>query len=103
MSKLIIDHDGSIDDIIAVVLQILNSPNNIKAITLLPADSYVLPAAYVMERLKEYFFPKLDIPIGISYDEGVNLFPDVFRDDSWKLARLNIWADEKKLQTFKKN
>jgi purine nucleosidase len=103
MSKLIIDHDGSIDDIIAVVLQILNSPNNIKAITLLPADSYVLPAAYVMERLKEYFFPKLDIPIGISYDEGVNLFPDVFRDDSWKLARLNIWADEKKLQTFNVN
>ena len=100
MSKIIIDHDGAIDDIIAVVLQILNSPNNIKAITLLPADSYVLPAAYVMERLKEYFFPKLDIPIGISYDEGINLFPDVFRDDSWKLARLNIWADEKKLQTF---
>ena len=100
MSKIIIDHDAAIDDIIAVTLQILNSPNNIKAITLLPADSYALPAVYVMERLKEYFFPKLDIPIGVSYDEGVNLFPDIFRDDSWKLARLNIWADEKKLQTF---
>ena len=103
MSKIIIDHDGAIDDIIAVTLQILNSPNNIKAITFFPADSYALPAAYVMERLKDYFFPKLDIPIGISYDEGINLFPDIFRDDSWKLARLNIWADEKKLQTFNLN
>ena len=61
MSKIIIDHDAAIDDIIAVTLQILNSPNNIKAITLLPADSYALPAVYVMERLKEYFFPKLEI------------------------------------------
>lgn len=99
-APIIIYHDAGVDDIIATTLQILNSPNHIKAITVVPADSYAHPAAYVMEKLKDNFFPSINIPIGISYNAGTNLFPDIWREHSWKLARLNMWENEKDLQSF---
>lgn len=101
---LIIDHDNGIDDVISVTLQLLNDEQRVKAITIAPADCYGKPAAFVMMRVKELFLNRgKEIPVGISSDEGVNPFPDFWRDDAWGLARMSLWRDEKALNDFSLN
>ena len=102
--SLIIDHDDGIDDVISVTLQLLNDAERVKAITVAPADCYPKPAAFVMTHVKELFLTRgKEIPVGISSDEGVNPFPDFWRDDAWGLARMSLWHDEKALEAFSLN
>ena len=101
---IIIDHDGGVDDVIATTLQILHSPKLVKAITIVPADCYALPAVWVMQQLRKHFSASnLDIPIGVSSNEGVNFFPDFWREDAWKLSRLSVWPNDLSLDDFSLN
>jgi len=101
---LIIDHDNGIDDVISVILQCLNDAERVKAITIAPADCYPKPAAFVMVRMKNFFLPSdKKIPLGISFNEGINPFPNIWRDDAWSLTRLSLWQDEQALADFSLN
>lgn len=96
---IIIDHDGGVDDVIATTLHMLYHPEAIKAITIVPADSFDHPAVWVTQQLHKHFMPShLHIPIGISTHEGINPFPDIWREDAWSLARMPLWHDETDLQ-----
>lgn len=101
---LIIDHDDGIDDVISVTLQLLNDAERVKAITVAPADCYPKPAAFVMTHIKDLFLSHdKRIPLGISFNEGINPFPNVWRDDAWALARISLWQDEQALSDFSLN
>ncbi len=100
---LIIDHDGGIDDIVAITLQLLHTPEKIKAITITPADCYAKPAAWVTMQLRNLLAPSYNIPIGISTDEGTNPFPALWREDSWNLARISLWNNKEALNAFSYN
>lgn len=98
---IIIDHDGGIDDVIAATLQMLHSPEAVKAITIVPADCYGHPAAWVTTQLKEHFLPShIHVPLGISGHEGINEFPALWREHAWKLADLSLWKNEVSLNDF---
>ena len=89
---LIIDNDCGVDDVIATTLQLLKAPKNVRAITIVPADSYAQPAAWVMMHLCDFLLPTpLDIPIGVSTYEGMNPFPNIWREDAWSLTRIPLW------------
>lgn len=91
---LIIDHDAGVDDFISSTLQLLYAPARIKAITIVPADSFAEPAVVVMKQLKNLLHSGATIPLGVSSNEGINKFPSVWREDSWKLTRLPVWDEE---------
>lgn len=101
---LIIDHDGAVDDIIAILIQLLYAPEQIKAITIVPADCYAKPTAWIMMQLKKMFLSSnIDIPIGMGTDEGPQPFPSKWRDHSWQLARIPLWHSEENLNNFNLN
>ena len=98
---LIIDHDGNVDDLIAISLLLLHAPERIKAITLTPADCHAKPAAWVTMQLQELLSPTYNIPIGVGSDEGINHFPKAWRDSSWDLAHMPLWnKSEQDLANF---
>jgi inosine-uridine nucleoside N-ribohydrolase len=96
---LIIDHDAGVDDFIACTLQLLYCPERIKAITIAPADSYIVPACCVMKKLQRLLPPmslqSLNIPIGIGLYEGKHPFPSMWRAQAWNLTELSVWGDKK--------
>jgi purine nucleosidase len=100
-NAIIIDHDGGVDDMIAAMLQMLHDPHAIKAITIVPADCFDHPAVWVTHQLKNHFLPlHLNVPIGVSPHEGINPFPDMWREDAWTMARLPMWHHEENLQSL---
>lgn len=98
---VIIDHDGAIDDTIATVLHLLYKPEQVKAITIVPADCYAKPAVWVTKKLIDVLAPTYkNIPVGVSGAEGPNPFPHEWREDAWRQARMHLWADHKALDAF---
>src|SRR5437762_6317446 len=87
---IIIDHDGQVDDLTALAL-IASSPQyEIKAVTICPADGY--RDASILSSLKylAYFNIKGVIVAG-SDEEGINKFPEEWRQTSHRLANLPFW------------
>lgn len=98
---LIIDNDSAVDDVIATTLHLTHAPESVKAITVAPANCYALPAAWVMLQLKELFLPaSMNIPLGVGTNEGINLFPSIWREDAWKLAHMSLWENNNELKSF---
>lgn len=98
-NNLIIDHDGQVDDVISILLQLLTRPEKVKAITCVPGDSFTVPGIWVTKNLLKVFVPSRisDIPIGYSDNEGKNPFPNDWRNDSFLLTRIPFWHDEASL------
>ncbi len=95
-NPLIIDHDGGVDDLIATALHVLAHPQDIKAITITPADSFAEPATQWTVNLWKLLQPDMTMPaIGVGKNEGTNLFPHIWREDSTKLTKLHIWGEIK--------
>jgi inosine-uridine nucleoside N-ribohydrolase len=78
---VLIDHDGDVDDLIAISL-LLRSPSvRVRGIAVCPADSYLESAT----RATQLFLERLgarDIPIAQGHSEGANPFPAQWRRDA---------------------
>ena len=75
---VIIDHDGDVDDLIAISL-LLRSPSvRVRGIAICPGNSYLESAT----RATQLFLERLgarDIPIAQGHSEGANPFPAKWR------------------------
>jgi purine nucleosidase len=91
---VIIDHDGGIDDLIAISL-LLKSPDvRVRAITICPADSYLEPAT----RATQLFVDRLgagNIAIAKGHSEGTNPFPSQWRQDAGRVLSIVALAGAK--------
>jgi purine nucleosidase len=91
---VIIDHDGGIDDLIAISL-LLKSPDvHVRAITICPADSYLEPAT----RATQLFVDRLgarNIAIAKGHSEGTNPFPSQWRQDAGRVLGITALAGAK--------
>ena len=89
--NVIFDHDGAIDDAIAMAI-LLRSPDvRVHAMTICPADSYLEPAT----RATQLFLDQLggrDITIAQGHSEGINPFPDEYRQDGARLLTIPALA-----------
>jgi purine nucleosidase len=78
---VIIDHDGGVDDLIAISLLMRSPSVHVRAITICPADSYLSPAT----RATQLFIDRLggkNITIAQGHSEGTNPFPAKWRQDA---------------------
>jgi len=87
---VLIDHDGGVDDLIAIAM-LLQSPSvRVHAITICPADSYLEPAT----RATQLFVARLggrDITIAQGHSEGINPFPDPWRKDAARTLTIPLF------------
>ena len=78
---VIVDHDGGVDDLIAIALLMKSPDVHVRAIGICPADSYLDPAT----RATQLFVERLggrDITIAQGHAEGTNPFPADWRNDA---------------------
>jgi purine nucleosidase len=75
---ILFDHDGSIDDILSLILLLKMEEYEVKAITITPADCFI-ENAYDTTMKILCLLEKTDIPIGIGYCRGENSFPAEWR------------------------
>jgi purine nucleosidase len=78
---VIVDHDGGVDDLIAIALLLKSERVRLRGVTVCPGDSYLEPAA----RATQLFLGRLggrNIPIALGHDEGINPFPAKWRGDA---------------------
>ena len=86
---VIVDHDGGVDDLIAIALLTRSPAVHVRAITICPADSYLEPAT----KATQLFVDRLggtNITIAQGHAEGTNPFPAQWRGDAGHV--LNIPA-----------
>jgi purine nucleosidase len=79
--EVIVDHDGAIDDLVAMSLLMKSGKVHVRAVTLTPADSYLEPAT----RATQLFVDRLGgrgVSIAKGHDEGPNPFPADWRKDA---------------------
>src|SRR4051812_30883783 len=93
--NLIIDHDAGVDDLASIAIAALSGEFQIDAITICPADSFKEPAIQITVALAKYLNLH-GVQIAASDNEGTNLFPEKWRNDSVKLAKIDeLRIDEK--------
>ena len=84
---VIIDHDGDVDDLIAISLLVRSPSVRVRGIAICPADSYLEPAT----RATQLFLERLgarDIPIAQGHSEGANPFPAKWRSDAARVLEV---------------
>lgn len=98
-NNIIIDEDGSVDDVIGVIAQFLVKQERIKAITIVPGDSFALPDVWIAKNLVNIFKPAngTPIPLGYSDNAGKHPFPTEWRNLSYKIAKIPFWNNESSL------
>jgi purine nucleosidase len=87
--NLIIDHDGAVDDLIAlgIILASDQSQYCLKAVTICPADSYRDGATESTLKFLAYFGHP-DVPVASCDEAGINPFPSEWRQKSRLLAKI---------------
>lgn len=84
---VIIDHDGGVDDLVAITLTLKSSAVSVRAITVCPADSYLDPAT----RATQLFLARLGagpITIAQGHSEGIHPFPSAWRKDAARVLTI---------------
>lgn len=76
--KVLFDHDGGIDDLIALMLLLQMDDIELIGVTITPADCYLSDALVATRKLLT-LCGKTQIPIGLGKSHGVNAFPNNWR------------------------
>jgi purine nucleosidase len=87
LPDVIVDHDGAVDDLVALSLLMRSGKVHVRAITITPADSYLEPAT----RATQFFVDQLGgqgITIAQGHSEGTNPFPADWRKDAGRVLGL---------------
>jgi inosine-uridine nucleoside N-ribohydrolase len=86
---VIVDHDGGVDDFIALSY-LLNQKVDIRAVTIVPADCFRVPAVGITKGVLNHFLGDNSqyLPVSSSDIEGSYPFPDLWRHHSTDMAKL---------------
>ena len=88
---VVVDHDGNVDDFMAISLLMRSGAVRIRTITICPANAYLEPAT----KATQLFVDRLGgdgIPIAQGHDEGVNPFPSQWRRDAARVLDIRALA-----------
>ncbi|NJL22266.1 MAG: nucleoside hydrolase [Leptolyngbyaceae cyanobacterium SM1_3_5] len=75
------DHDGAVDDYLAVLLLTTMDHVDLLGITVTPADCYIEPAIGITRKILD-LVGQTHIPLAESRVRGINPFPQLYRRDS---------------------
>jgi len=75
---IFMDHDGSVDDLLSLLLLMTMKDKEVIGINVTPADCYIEPATESTYKILQ-LFEKESIPIGRADSYGINAFPSSWR------------------------
>lgn len=91
VTDVIVDHDGGVDDFVAIALLMKAPAVRVRAVTVCPGDSYLEPAA----RATGLFLDRLGasgVTIALGHSEGTHPFPDEWRKDAARVLTIPSFA-----------
>ncbi|OKH46749.1 nucleoside hydrolase [Calothrix sp. HK-06] len=87
--QVLLDHDGAVDDFLAVMLLLTMEHIEPIGIIVTPADCYIQPAVSATRKILD-LMGKSHIPVAESTVRGINPFPYLYRRDSFVIDNLPI-------------
>jgi purine nucleosidase len=88
-NRFILDHDGGVDDYLALLLCLTFERASLEGVVVTPADCYIEPAVEASRKIID-LAGRSSIPVAKSTVRGVNPFPSEFRRDSFSINMLPI-------------
>jgi purine nucleosidase len=94
---VILDHDGGVDDYLA--LSLLLTFDNVEAlgVVVTPADCYIEPAVSATRRILD-LAGRSEIPVAASTVRGLNAFPRKWRADSYSIDHLAVLNERESIE-----
>ncbi len=93
---VLFDHDGGLDDYLALMLLLTMEHVEIAGIVVTPADCYIDPAVSATRKILD-LMGKPHIPVAQSTVRGLNPFPRAFRKTSFQVDHLPILNQQEAL------
>ncbi|BAZ13926.1 inosine/uridine-preferring nucleoside hydrolase [Calothrix sp. NIES-4071] len=86
---VLVDHDGAVDDFLAVMLLLTMEHVEPVGVIVTPADCYIQPAVSATRKILD-LMEKSYIPVAESSVRGINAFPYLYRRDSFAIDNFPI-------------
>jgi len=96
--KVLLDHDGGLDDYLALLLLLTMEDVETLGVVVTPADCYIEPAVSATRKIMDLVdYPH--IPVAASTVRGVNAFPRSLRQRSFQVDHLPILNEKETVAT----
>jgi len=92
------DHDGAVDDYLAVLLLMTMDHLEPLGVIVTPADCYIQPAVNITRKILD-LVGRSHIPVAESTVRGINPFPQLYRRDSLIIDHFPILNQQDTIQT----
>ncbi|HXG39633.1 MAG TPA: nucleoside hydrolase [Candidatus Limnocylindrales bacterium] len=87
--RLILDHDGGVDDYLALLLCLTFERATLEGVVVTPADCYIEPAVEASRKIVD-LAGRSSVPVARSTVRGLNPFPREYRRDSFSIDMFPI-------------
>jgi purine nucleosidase len=95
---VLMDHDGAIDDFLAMMLLLTMEDVQLLGITVTPADCYIQAALNVTRKILD-LMGRTEVPVAESTVRGINPFPAIFRRDCTAIDHFPLLNERETLET----
>jgi purine nucleosidase len=96
--KLIMGHDGGVDDFLSVMLLMAMEHVDVLGIVATPADTYIQPSVSATRKILD-LMGRHDVPVAESTVRGLNPFPRIFRRDVFSIDNFPILNERDEIRT----
>ena len=96
--QVLMDHDGGIDDFLALLLLLTMESVELLGVVITPADCYAQPAVSATRKILD-LWGKGTVPVAESKVRGVNPFPMQYRRDCFIVDHLPILNESEQIRT----
>lgn len=95
---VLMDHDGGVDDYLALLLLLTMDGIDVLGVVVTPADCYIKPAVSATRKILD-LSGRHDIPVAESDVRGLNPFPHIFRRDAFAVDHFPILNEREHVQS----
>ncbi|ERN42201.1 Inosine-uridine nucleoside N-ribohydrolase [Rubidibacter lacunae KORDI 51-2] len=95
---VLMDHDGAVDDFLALTLLLRMPSVELLGVVVTPADCYIGAALSVTRKLLDWL-GRSDVPVAESTVRGINPFPPAYRRDSVVIDNLPVLNERDEIRT----
>lgn len=96
--KLIMGHDGGVDDFLSVMLLMAMEHVDVLGIVATPADTYIQPSVSATRKILD-LMGHHTVPVAESTVRGLNPFPRIFRRDVFSIDNFPILNEHDEIRT----
>lgn len=97
-TRVLMDHDGGVDDYLALLLLLTMDHVDVLGVVVTPADCYIEPAVSATRKILD-LVGRHEVPVAESTVRGLNPFPPIFRRDAFCIDKIPVLNEREELLT----